>query len=60
MLFIVIITFNIIVLETSYKTLQDPDKRKVYQRIIREAKERVDFERNKENKRRLKKGRDHY
>ena len=44
------------VLETGYKTLLDPEKRKVYQRIMREARERVEYERNKENKRREKKG----
>ena len=34
----------------------DPEKRKVYQRITREARERVEYERNKENKRRVSKG----
>jgi len=46
----------ILVLETAYKTLLDPEKKKFFQRIIREAKERVELERNKENKIRLKKG----
>ena len=43
-------------LETAYKTLQDPEKKKFFQRVIREAKERVEIERNKENKNRIKKG----
>ena len=42
--------------EQAYKTLMDPEKRKVYQRIMREARERVDYERKKENKRREKMG----
>ena len=42
------------VLDLAYKTLLNADKRKVYQRVMREAKERVEFERNKENKRREK------
>jgi len=29
--------------EQSYKTLNDPDKRKVYLRIMREARERTEF-----------------
>jgi len=44
------------VLETGYKTLLDPEKRKIYQRIMREARERVGYERNKENKKREKRG----
>ena len=44
------------ILEQSYKSLIDPDKRQYYQRIMREAKERVEMQRNKENKLRLKKG----
>jgi len=32
----------------------DQEKRKVYLRIMREAKERTEYERTKENKRRLK------
>jgi DnaJ family protein C protein 8 len=44
------------VLETAYKTLQDAEKKKFFQRIIREAKERVEIDRKKENKLRLKKG----
>jgi len=42
--------------EQAYKTLMDPEKRKVYQRIMREARERVEYERKKENKRREKMG----
>jgi len=34
----------------------DPDKRKIIQRIIREAKERVEVLRKEENKKRTKKG----
>ena len=34
----------------------DPDKRKIIQRIIREAKERVEVIRKEENKKRSKKG----
>lgn len=44
------------VLETAYKTLQDPEKKKFFQRIIREANERVEIDRTKENKLRAKKG----
>lgn len=47
---------NFIVLDTAYKTLQDPEKKKFFQRIIREAKERVELDRTKENKSRQKKG----
>lgn len=43
-------------MEQAYKTLQDSDKRKTFQRVYREAKERVQFEREKENKRRRLKG----
>ena len=42
--------------EQAYKTLMDPEKRKVYQRIMREARERVEYERKKENKKREKLG----
>jgi hypothetical protein len=45
-----------LVLETAYKTLQDPEKKKFFQRVIREAKERVEIDRNKEDKIRMKKG----
>lgn len=40
------------ILESAYKTLQDQEKKHIYQRIMREAKERVDFDRKKENRRR--------
>ena len=30
----------------------DTEKRRIYQRVMREAKERVEYERKKENKRR--------
>lgn len=39
-------------LEQAYKQLMDPEKRRIYQRVMREAKERVDYERKKENVRR--------
>ncbi len=42
--------------EQAYKTLMDAEKRKVYQRIMREARERTEYERKKENKRREKAG----
>ena len=44
------------VAEQAYKTLQDVEKRKIYQRVMREARERVTFDREKENKRRAKAG----
>ena len=43
-------------IEQAYKTLRDPDKRKIYQRVMREARERVEYERDTENKRRKKLG----
>lgn len=42
--------------DQAYKTLMDTEKRKVYQRIMREARERVEYDRKKENKRREKLG----
>ena len=45
-----------LVLETAYKTLQDSEKKKFFQRVIREAKERVEIERAKEDRIRNKKG----
>lgn len=44
------------IIETAYKTLLDPEKKKVYQRVMREARERVDLERRHENRRRELKG----
>jgi DnaJ family protein C protein 8 len=41
----------------SYKTLTDPNKKKMYQKIMNEAKEKTEFEREKENKKRKKLGR---
>ena len=35
------------VVESAYKTLKDEEKRKVYLRIMREAKERTEYERAK-------------
>lgn len=40
------------IIDIACKTLLDGDKRKVYQRVMREAKERVDLERRNENRRR--------
>lgn len=48
--------FNMV--ESAYKMLMNPDKRRIYQRIMREAKERVEYEREKENKRRAKEGKE--
>lgn len=48
--------FILLVVETAYKNIMNPDKRKIIQRIIREAKERVESLRKKENKDRTKKG----
>lgn len=48
--------FNMV--DSAYKMLMNPDKRRIYQRIMREAKERVEYEREKENKRRAKEGKE--
>jgi len=40
------------VLDKAYKELLDGEKRKMFQRVMREAKERVDYDRLRENKRR--------
>ncbi|CAI2377685.1 unnamed protein product [Moneuplotes crassus] len=42
--------------EKAYKILMDPDKKRLYQRIMREARERVEIERDRENKKRRKEG----
>ena len=44
------------VIDMSYKTLLDPNKKKMFQKIMAEAKEKTDFERDKENKKRKKLG----
>ena len=44
------------ILEQTYKILQNREKRAVYQRIMREAWDRTEFERKKENKKREKSG----
>lgn len=44
------------VLESCYKTLLDPDKKKFFQRVWREAKDRIELQRKSENKTRAKKG----
>jgi DnaJ family protein C protein 8 len=46
----------ILVIDMAYKTLNDQNKRKMYQKIMHEAKEKTDFEREKENKKRKKLG----
>lgn len=45
-------------LEQAYKTLMDSDKRRLYQRVMREAKERIEVQRKKENARRVAAGQD--
>ena len=42
--------------EQAHKTLSDPDKKKVYLRIMKEAKDMTEFEREKDNKKRTKNG----
>lgn len=42
------------IVDQAYKMLQDVEKRKVYVRIMREAREKSEYERTKENKRRAK------
>ncbi|CAD8138869.1 unnamed protein product [Paramecium octaurelia] len=44
------------IVDQAYKTLMEPEKRKVYIRIMREAREKTEFERLRENKRREKTG----
>ena len=44
------------VVKQAYETLKSVEKRKIYQRIMREAFERCIFERKMENKKRAKKG----
>ena len=44
------------IVDKAYKTLIDPEKKKIYMRIMKEAKERTEFEREKESKRRVKNG----
>jgi len=44
------------IIEKAYKTLQDQDQRKLYQRIMREARERVEYERRLTNKKRANQG----
>jgi hypothetical protein len=45
-----------LVVEQAYKTLLDSDKKKLYQRVMREARERVEYERKKSNKKRETQG----
>jgi DnaJ-class molecular chaperone len=40
------------ILDSAYKTLLDQDKRRMYQRVMREARDRVDCNRRKDNLRR--------
>ena len=42
-----------ITLEKAYKSLLDVEKRRTFQRVMREAKERVEIKRQKENEKRL-------
>jgi len=42
------------IVDHAYKTLMDPFKKKIYIRIMKEARERAEYDRQKENKRRLK------
>jgi len=44
------------ILEQAYKALMDNDKRRMYQRVMREARDRVEAARRKENMRRMAKG----
>ncbi len=44
------------ILEQAYKALMDNDKRRMYQRVMREARDRVEAARRKENTRRMAKG----
>ena len=43
-------------MESAYKQLLDVEQRRIYVRVMREAKDRVDYERSKENKRRKDNG----
>ena len=43
-------------LDKAYKTLMDVEKRRTYQRVMREAKERVELQRKKDNEKRLAQG----
>ena len=42
------------IIDSSYKTLQDPTKKRMFQKIMSDAKERTDYEREQENKKRKK------
>jgi DnaJ family protein C protein 8 len=42
--------------EQAHKTLLDGEKKNIYLRIMREARDRATFEREKENKKREKNG----
>lgn len=44
------------IIDASYKTLQDPQKKRMFQKIMSDAKERTDYEREQENKKRKKQG----
>ena len=44
------------IVEQSYKTLLDGEKRKIFQKIMREAWERTEYDRERENKKRVKAG----
>ena len=44
------------ILEEAYSTLLDNDKKNYFKRIYREAKDRIEYQRQLENKKRIKKG----
>ena len=46
------------ILEKSYKALVDPEKRRMYQRVMREARERVEERRSRQNEKRILAGQD--
>jgi len=41
-----------LIIDAAWKTLKDNDKRRMYQRVMREAKEEVELKRKKENEKR--------
>ena len=45
-------------LEKAYKALADPERRRMYQRVMREARERVETRRAKQNEKRILAGQD--
>lgn len=47
---------TLIVIDQSYQTVMDVEKRKIYVRVMNEAKSRTEYEREKENAKRKKLG----